>query len=132
MTEPESLDVCGDRILAEPCQSESAEDVVAPDRKPLLLQQGVNDTVAMFDGLSGLPIRFGKTKPAVRPARNSLRRAATSAEMSTNRAEFGVLSSWDSLVPLACWIIRTVVKSSSRKEFLARGAIRRQPSLLAL
>src|SRR5207302_146125 len=37
----------------------------------------------MFDGLSGLPTRFGKTKPVVRPARNSFRRAATSGEMST-------------------------------------------------
>jgi hypothetical protein len=42
----------------------------------------------MFDGLSGFPIRFGKTKPEVRSPRNSLRRAATSGEMSTNLTEF--------------------------------------------
>ena len=68
----------------------------------------------MFDGLSGLPTRFGKTKPVVRPARNSFRRAATSGEMSTKRTEFAVLSSEVSCLPFACWMIRTVVKSSSK------------------
>ena len=55
----------------------------------------------MFDGLSGLPTRFGKTKPVVRPARNSFRRAATSGELSTKRTEFAVFSSGVSCLPFA-------------------------------
>src|SRR5205807_10387036 len=59
----------------------------------------------MFDGLSGLRTRFGKTKPVVRPARNSFRRAATSGEMSTKRTEFAVFSSVVRCLPFACWMI---------------------------
>jgi len=42
------------------------------------------------------------------------RRAATYGEMSIKRTEFAVLSSGVSCLPFACWMIRTVVKSSSK------------------
>jgi hypothetical protein len=46
VTEPESLDVRRNRVLAEPCHPKATKDVGSTKRQTLLFQQWVNDAVA--------------------------------------------------------------------------------------